>query len=207
MRSSRLWQERGAAVLVAVACAGGLAACGSGGESGAAAASDSPHTSAATAAATAAGSDKGPTAGAGVSSGAEATAADAQPCDLLTAAMAGRVLGKAVSAPDLNSPTTCQYALHGEDYGDIVSLAVEKWQDGRTVQDEVKDLAVVGKASQQPASGLSPDAVLVSTGSDVAVVWKAGDVHKLYASNSDDPSGTRDRLLEVARQIYAADQK
>ncbi|MGR6997396.1 hypothetical protein ACU686_03620 [Yinghuangia aomiensis] len=46
------------------------------------------------------------------------------------------------------------------------------------MQDEVEDLAVVGKAAQQPASGLSPDAVLVSMGSDYAVVWKAGDVQQ-----------------------------
>lgn len=206
MGSSRLWQTRTVAALVAVACAGGLAACGSDGGSGTAAASDSARPSAATTTATAAGPAGGAASGAGASSGA-GSAANTQPCDLLTAAMAGRVLGKAVSAPDLNSPTTCQYALHGDDYGDLVSLAVEKWQDGRTVQDEVKDLAVVGKAAQQPASGLSPDAVLVSMGSDYAVVWKAGDVHKLYASNSDDPNGTRDRLLDVARQIYTAEQK
>lgn len=205
MGNSRWWQTRTVAALVAVACAGGLAACGSDGGSGTAGASDSAHTSAATTTATTAGPAGG--AAAGASSSAGSTVANAQPCDLLTAAMASRVLGKTVSAPDLNSPTTCQYALHGEDFGTIVSLAIEKWQDGRTVQDEVKDLAVVGKAAQQPASGLSPDAVLVSMGSDYAVVWNAGDVHKLYASNSDDPSGTRDRLLDVARQIYTAERK
>lgn len=104
----------------------------------------------------------------------------------------------------------CEYSMSGADYGNSVALAVEKWQDGRTVRDEVQDLDMVGSdgsSTQQSVSGLSPDAVVVSDDSDITVVWKAGDVQKINVSTTSDLNGTRDRLLDAARQIYAAEQR
>lgn len=188
---------RAAVVLAGVACAGGMTACDGGG-SGTAVAPAAGATASVAA-----------TPGAKPSSGSGATAADTQPCDLLTRGMAGRILGKTVPAPDMSSPTMCEYSMSGADYGDSVALAVEKWQDGRTVEDEVRDLGMVGSdgaSTQQSVSGLSPDAVVVSDDSDITVVWKAGDVQKIHVSTDTDLDGTRDRLLDVARQIYTAEQ-
>lgn len=103
----------------------------------------------------------------------------------------------------------CEYALTGADYGNSVAFAIEKWQDGRTVQQEVDDLGIVGSdgaRTQQPAPDLGPDAVVISDNSSIAVVWKAGDVQKIYVSTAADPAGIRTTVLNVARQIYAAEQ-
>ncbi|MFF7982568.1 hypothetical protein ACFZDK_26150 [Streptomyces sp. NPDC007901] len=123
-----------------------------------------------------------PTTGTKSTSGSGSTDANTQPCDLLTQSMAGQILGKTVPAADINGPTMCEYSMSGADYGNSVALAIEKWQDGRTVQDEVRDLDIVGSdgnRTQQSVSGLSPDAVVVSDDSDITVMWKAGDVQKM----------------------------
>lgn len=145
------------------------------------------------------------------SAGSTPQASSASPCDLLTPSLAGRILGKQVPAADVAGPDTCGYNLHGADYGDGVTLAIEKWQDDSvTVQTEVHGITNDTNAVR-PASGLSPDAVVIldsSTppGGTIAVVWKAGEVQKLVVFASGDLDGVRDRALAAAQQIYQAEQ-
>jgi hypothetical protein len=192
---------RTAAALAALAGAAGLAACD--GDSSDASAPPPTATATATASATSSGTATAPT---------KAASGDAAPCALLTPALVKEVFQVAPpAAPDTDSPTMCGYTVDGGSLGDTLSLAVEKWQDGRTVQDELADLGITGPNGQDnPQSladqGLGPDAVDVWDDSSVAVVWKDGDVHKLVVSGTTREPDSKALLIDVAQKIHTAEQ-
>lgn len=119
----------------------------------------------------------------------------------------------------------CEYSTPGAVYAidDDVSFSDEQNLPERTVAQEVADLGMVTDASMtsstQSVSGLSPDAVIFISkdvgqrqdGSSVplytvAAVWKAGDVQKIVVSTTTDLDGTRTRLLNAVRKIYAIER-
>lgn len=139
--------------------------------------------------------------------------------------MASTILGKQLPAPDLDSAAHCEYSTPGAFYAidDGVIFADEQDQPGLTVAQEVDSLGLATSGSSaadtEPASGLSPDAVTVTStdsgiGADgssiplytVAVVWQAGDVQKIVVTTTKDPDGTQSRLLDAARSIYAQEK-
>lgn len=187
---------RAAAALAALAGAAGLAACGG----------DNSDVSAPPSA-TATGTVPA-TAGAPAKSASD----DAKPCALLTPALVKEVFQVAPpSAPDTDSPTMCSYTVDGGSLGDTLSLAVEKWQDGRTVLDELADLGITGPNGQDNPQSLAdqdlgPDAVDVWDDSSVAVVWKDGDVRKLVVSGTARVPDSKALLIDAAQQIHAAER-
>ena len=183
--------------LAGLVCAAGLTACdgdGGGGDAAAPSASAPAATSAPAA----------PTATQ------EAASDDAKPCDLLTTDLAYEVFQETPPAADMDSPTMCSYTVpDGADgLGDTVSLAVEKWQDGLTVQDELDNLGIQGPNGQDNPQSLADttlgaDAVDVWDEDSVAVVWKAGDVHKLVVTGAKRVPDTKALLIDVAEKIKA----
>jgi hypothetical protein len=196
MSGARL-RGRAAVALAGLVCAAGLAACDGGGDGGDGAAAPSASAPAATSASDAPAPTREP------------AADDANPCGLLTPALAAEVLQQTPPAPDMDSPTMCSYTVDGANgLGDTLSLAVEKWQDGLTVQGELDGIGIQGpNGAENPQSladsTLGADAVDVWDDDSVAVVWKAGDVHKLVVTGAKRVPDTKALLIDVAEKITA----
>lgn len=199
MSGVRRRRGRAAAVLAGLVCAAGLAGCDSGGDDWTGPSADAPAATSAPAAPTAA---KDATK--------DAAADEAKPCDLLTTDLAYEVFQQTPDAADTDSPTMCSYPADGSTgLGDTLSLAVEKWQDGLTIQDEVDNLGIQGPNGQdnpQPLTDpdLGPGAVDVWDDGSVAVVWKDGDVHKLVVTGvkAGREPDARALVIDVAHKIY-----
>lgn len=157
--------------------------------------------------------------------GSEATPVAGSLCSLLTQSMASQILGKALPTPETDDASHCEYSTLSADYAipDGVFFTDEQNLPEFTVAQEVHDLGMVttgsSTSSTESVSGLSPDAVIVTSkdvvlqpdGSSVphysvVAVWKAGDVQKIVVDTTTDPDGTRARLLGAARTIYATEK-
>ncbi|GAA1979005.1 hypothetical protein [Catenulispora subtropica] len=209
MSGTRRRPGRTVMAAVGVACVSAVAGCG--GDRSGSNGSDNAGGSGTSAAPVAGGiAATGATATAG-SAGSTPKTSSASPCDLLPQSLAGQILGKPVPAADVEGPTTCGYSLHGDDYGDGVTLAIDKWVGADvTVQTEVSEITRHPNAVQ-PVAGLSPDAVVILDTSNtpdatIAVVWKAGEVQKLVVFASGDLDGVRARAVTAAQQIYQAER-
>jgi hypothetical protein len=199
--------------VAALVCAAGLAACDGGGGSDGEAGSPASGASTSGSSSGSGSGTQAPKEAPDAGDAAEAKADKAKPCDLFTPALAQEVLQTTPPAPEMDSPTMCTYSVDGSTLGDSVTLAVEKWQPGHTVQDELDDLGIHGENGQEnpqslavPDVHLGPDAVAVWDDSSVAVIWKAGDVNKLVVTGSSRVPDSKALLTYAAEQVYKAEQ-